>query len=121
MYEELCIIPGQLEALCKYLPVCCRLLWVEESGKGDFWRVDEGKSARAESEDSFRTPNLRRQEEGRKMKDLGTKEVTVHQRKQGWSLMIGPLGAVEDTIFLVSGQFRAVSNVLPLRLFSEAH
>lgn len=38
---------------------------MEESGNGDFWRVDEGKSGQAESEDTLRTPNLRGQEEGR--------------------------------------------------------
>lgn len=38
---------------------------MEESGNGDFWRVDEGTSIQAESEDTLRTLNLRRQEEGR--------------------------------------------------------
>lgn len=61
----MCVIPGWLEALCKYLSLCYRLLWVEESGNGDFWRVDEGKSGQAESEDRLRTLNLRRQEEGK--------------------------------------------------------
>lgn len=35
---------------------------MEESGNGDFWRVDEGTSIQAESEDTLRTLNLRRQE-----------------------------------------------------------
>jgi hypothetical protein len=58
----------------------------------------------------------------KKIKDLETQEVTVHQRKQCWSLMVGALGMVEGIhIFLFQGNSGLFLIPFPLRLFNEAH